>query len=161
MGELLDRGFQRQILIALQSAYPRSVKPTEMFGEQADNRLLVNLAYLDEHDLIDLTLSTFMDGEITLDAAKITAAGMDFIADDGGLSAILGVVTVKLHEDTIRQLVIDKIQKADGDQSVKSALIDKVKSLPAEALGKLAVDGLGTAISKAPDALNFLTDMLG
>lgn len=63
---------------------------------------------------------------------KITARGMDFLADDGGLSAILGVVTVKLHEETLKELIGQKISESDLTAPEKSRLLDQLKSLPAK-----------------------------
>ena len=47
--------------------------------------------------------------------------------DDGGLSAILGVVTVKLHSDTIQALLNTKIDQADIPPEEKSKLKDYPK----------------------------------
>jgi len=151
MGELLDRQFQKEILDNLKAMYPRQTDLKATFGEQTDNRLLVNLSYLHEHGLIDLKSTLYLSGEIGLHYAKITAKGMDFIADDGGLSAILNVLTVKLHEDTIKSLLIDRIQASDAEPNVKDTLIQKVKSLPAESLGSLVQKGLDAGLEQLPN----------
>lgn len=161
MGELLDRAFQRQLLGELQDLYPTPANIPQRWGAQPDNRLLVNLHYLDEHGLIKLASKTMMSGDIMMMFAKITAAGMDFIADDGGLSAILGVVTVKLHDDTIRKLLIEKIEKADGDETLKQKMIAKVKELPSDALGAVAMSGLGAALDQTPHLFALLRMILG
>src|SRR3546814_18958908 len=75
---------------------------------------------------------------------KITAKGIDFIADDGGLGAILNVQTIRLHEDSIRALLIKQVAASDVSQSVKERLVDKIKSMPA--------DGIGTLTEKALEA---------
>lgn len=151
MGELLDREFQRELLNDLKQLYPRSADLQRSYGEQDDNRLLVNLWYLNEHGLIDLNATRLASGGIKLHNAKITASGMDFIADDGGLSAILGVVTVKLHEDTLKALLVEKIQKSDAPQSVKDKLIERLKSIPSEALGKLTQRALDAGLDHVQD----------
>ncbi|WP_217568820.1 hypothetical protein [Mesorhizobium sp. GbtcB19] len=161
MGELLDRGFQRQLLSELQDLYPQSADVNRSWGQQHDNRLLVNLEYLREHGLVEFTWTRFLSGDIHMHTAKITAAGMDFIAADGGLGAILGVVTVKLHDDTIRQLLISKIEKSDGDQSVKDQMIAKVKALPSDALGSVAMAGLGAALDQTPHLFTLLRTVIG
>ncbi|HCO54679.1 MAG TPA: hypothetical protein DIT93_06630 [Pelagibacterium sp.] len=160
MGELLDRDFQRYLLNELAGLYPQSADIKRSFGDQTDNRLLVNLQYLHEHGLVDFKFTEFMSREIQMHSAKVTARGMDFLADDGGLSAILNVVTVKLHDDTIRDLLINRIDQAPGDPTVKAKLIDRIKSLPAEALGKLTMDGLDAAMAKAPDLLSLLGEII-
>lgn len=161
MGELLDRGLQHQILNQLRDIYPHQGTVQKLWGTQSDNSLLVNLSYLNEHGLIDLTTKTLMSGEILLGFAKITARGMDFIANDGGLSAILGVVTVKLHEDTIKALLIQKVEAADGDATVKAKLIAKIKDIPSESLGTVTQRALDAGLDLAPDLLGSLSKWLG
>src|SRR3546814_5739628 len=68
---------------------------------------------------------------------KITAKGIDFIADDGGLGAILNVQTIRLHEDSIRALLIKQVEASNVSQSVKERLVDKIKSMPADGIGTL------------------------
>lgn len=159
MGELLDRAFQREILGRLSESYPRSMHPRE-FDAPSANQLTVNLCYLHEHGLITLVTQRVMSGEVHLGMATATARGLDFLQDDGGLSAILGVVTVKLHDDTIRNLLIQRIEATPGDKSTKDLLIKKIKALPADALGKLTIDGLGAALAKAPDVLHLIGNLL-
>jgi len=158
MGELLDRSIQRDLLRSLADRYPQQafMKDLPDFG---GNTRAVNLAYLQEHGLVTVQWYASMEGREPI-AASITAHGLDFLTDDGGLGAILGVVTVKLHDDTIRRLLIDKIEKADGDKSIKDQLIAKVKELPADALGSVAMTGLGAALDQAPNLLSLLRAIL-
>ena len=58
-------------------------------------------------------------------------------ADDGGFSAILNVVTVQLHENTIRDLLIAKTESASIPRAKRSALIQAIRNLPGKAFGKL------------------------
>jgi hypothetical protein len=53
---------------------------------------------------------------------KITSRGIDFLADDGGLAAILGVVTVKLHEETLKALLEAGVDALPPPQTAKSTL---------------------------------------
>lgn len=161
MGELLDRAFQRYLLTELRDVYPKPADIRRSWGDQPDNKLLVNLSYLHEHGLVNFHSAAMMSGDIHMHSAKITAAGMDFIADDGGLSAILGVVTVKLHEDTIKALLIEKVQASDGDKSVKESLVAKIKELPSEGLGTLTQRTLEAGLDHVPDLLGSLSRWLG
>ncbi|ESX95877.1 hypothetical protein X755_20985 [Mesorhizobium sp. LNJC405B00] len=86
----------------------------------------------------------------------MTAAGMDFLADDGGLSAILGVVTIRLHEDTIKALLIDRIEKSDAPASVRTKLVDQIKALPAEATKALTLDAIKAGLANMPEFLTWL-----
>ena len=56
-----------------------------------------------------------------------TGNGMDFLADDGGLSAVLDAVTVKLHENTLKKLIANRISESDLPASEKSQLLDQIK----------------------------------
>lgn len=160
MGELLDRNFQRDILRQLSELYPRQADVERSWGSQSDNRLLVNMFYLNEHELIELNSKTYMDGQIRLHSATITAKGLDFIADDGGLSAILGVVTVKLHQDTVRELLVAKISSVNAPDTTKEHLIARIRGLPAEALGNLTQKALDAGLSSIPNFAVWLTNAL-
>ncbi|WP_144223467.1 hypothetical protein [Mesorhizobium amorphae] len=156
---MLNRTMQRRILEELATAYPgiARVRPTQ--GETLQE-LQANLFYLAQHELVEVNSTLLMNGERSFATPGITAKGLDFLADDGGLSAILGVVTVKLHDDTIRSLLIDKIETAKGDNSVKSKLIDKVKGLPADALSTVVTKSLDAALGATPNLLPLLTNIL-
>ena len=93
-----DRKIQRQIFETLRTAYPKRVDTRSMtFSDTVGE----NLAYLEEHGLVDAKWA----GNFAVANAKITARGIDFLSDDGGLSTILDTVTVKLHSDTIKELL--------------------------------------------------------
>lgn len=160
MGELLDRSFQRKILDELAHGYPSAVDIPKTFGAQYDNRLLVNLSYLSEHGLVEMKLQRYISGDLRIYTATITASGLDFLADDGGLSAVLGVVTVKLHEDTVKGLLIQEVAASTADASVKDRLIDRIKELPAEATATLATKVLEAGIAQLPNAVGLLQKLL-
>lgn len=131
----LDRALQLDLLKRLSDVYPRTISVQSWLNE-SDN-VNPNLHYLLAHGLITGAASNDMSGAKEFVVAEITAAGLDFLADDGGLSAILGVMTVKLHEDTIRQLLIDRVEASNFDQEERSSLVAMIRSLPAKALGTL------------------------
>ena len=151
----LDRNLQREILKELNNIYPDS-KTYEYWIDAAIAQVVgvietvgeaelyiakrsANLRYLAEHGLVvcnDKDLSA---------TVKITAKGIDFLADDGGLSAILGVVTVRLHSDTIQTLLDAKINEANIPLEEKSRL----KSI----LSKMGDVALAKFIEKAIDAV--------
>ena len=160
MVELLDRAFQRVVLQQLAELYPRSVDVDQSFADNL-NRAKVNLCYLAEHGLVSTVAQNFLDGGYAIISAKISAKGLDFLADDGGLSAILGVVTVRLHEDTVKALLIDTVQQSPGDETLKSKLIDAIKKQPAEALSTLTTKILEASLAQLPTALPLLQKLLG
>lgn len=93
--------------------------------------------------------------------AKATAAGMDFLADDGGLSAILGVVTIKLHDDTIRQLIEARIQSAELPETAKSHLLKSLREAPGETIKLLTEKLLDAGLANLPAALPLIQRVLG
>lgn len=157
----LNRGRQLEILNALADAYPRYVTSKELPGDK--DEVNINLHYLIEHRLVSGTIADFMSGERFVPAAVITASGLDFLADDGGLSAILGVVTVKLHEETIRQLLIDRVNRADLPAEQRSSLLQVIRKLPARALQiateKLLENGADRMLDEAPSIYTWLTQL--
>jgi hypothetical protein len=159
LGELLDRAFQRSLLQTLAEAYPRSVEPKK-FGSFEDNRVAVNLLYLQEHGLLTCKTMKVLSGEVLIAPATITARGLDFLADDGGLSAVLGVVTVRLHEDSVKALLIERVANSNEDQSVKDRVIEQIKSLPAEALSTLTMKTLESSLAQIPNIMPILQKLL-
>ena len=91
----------------------------------------------------------------------ITAQGLDFIEDDGGLSAILGVVTIKLHEDSLKALLTDAVNESREPDTVKARLIDQIRSLPADATKKVVLDAAKAGLAAAPSIAAMLGKSLG
>lgn len=150
---MIDREKTRKILERLDAASP-SIVVAEELADIADGAQLADLVqYLREHRFLTADIRGF-DGEVTW--AKITAAGRDYLAEDGGLTRELGVVTVKLHEDTLRQIFINRVKASDADETVKSKLVDQLKALPAEGLSKLAEKALEEGLRYMPHALQWL-----
>lgn len=156
MGELLDRIYQKEILEILASSYPASPSPMiKAFGE-LDSRFSVNIFYLMEHGLVKVGYTEPSPGRFHFISAKITAKGLDFLQDDGGLGAVLGIVTIQLHDETLKQLLIRKIEDSADRDEVKSQFIAKVKSLPAEALQKITLDLVDKGLANLPSLSTLL-----
>lgn len=160
---MLNRDFQRAILQRLAELYPaENSYPERLFPDIPPPALKVNLAYLSEHGLVTLRLYPTSDDPTPMPlSVKITAAGLDFLADDGGLTAILGVITVRLHDDTIRKLLIQRIEEEDGDPDVKAQMIAAVKSMPAEAIKAVGGRAVEVGIAAAPAGLMALRSFIG
>lgn len=159
----LDRTLQRKLLEELREHYPAPYFTSRMDHLHADHsHLMVNAAYLIEHDLLDgqIRMTSTGRGDFMPTQLVLTAKGLDFLEDDGGLTAILGTLTVRLHADSIRDLLTARIEAAELEDSVKSQLISEVKSLPAKGLeamiGGLAREGL----ARMPNAIHWLQTAL-
>jgi hypothetical protein len=117
--------------------------------------------YLEEHRLCKSGLQIGAGGDIMFGASSITAADLDFLADDGGLSAILGVVTVKLHANTIRDLIAAKIEATAMPAEKKSTLKQRLAALSDTGLTAATTDLVRTGLDHLPDAAHWLSKLVG
>ena len=117
---MLDRALQKHLLEQLAEAYPERRLDLLPDDDPDEKHKIANLVYLEEHQLVEAGLDQGLDGHYSHYGAKITARGLDFLQDDGGLTAILGTVTVKLHEDTIRDLLKTKLENSRGESQRSS-----------------------------------------
>lgn len=92
MSQMLNRELQRTLLQRLAVSYPDAVERNELEAIAPARAYIVNMSYLAEHGLVSTLV---IAGYIS--SARITARGLDFLADDGGLTAMLGAVSVRLH----------------------------------------------------------------
>ena len=167
---MLNREFQKECLVLLKGNYPEQVKGQEfsrLYFERtpiAENAsfdevwsshvnepfVLATLSYLSEHNLIETERVSFED---YIPRAKITAKGLDFLEDDGGLSAILNTVTVKFDVDNIRQLVEAGLLQAHMPEEQKGALQEAIRNAPGTilqtAMAKMVEKGIGDPIGTA------------
>lgn len=145
----LDRDMQRKVLEACRDMYPQAADPMKLLAAcdvEDFEPFMANVAYLTEHGLVDCKLLRVQNGPPALGPCTITARGLDFLVDDGGLTAILGTVVVKLHADTIRAMLLAKAEASSLPAPEKSALRKQIEALPASALqaatSRLAQEGL-------------------
>lgn len=162
----LDRNLQHEILKELNNIYPDSktyeywidatiAQVTGVIETVEEAELYIakrsaNLRYLAEHGLVvcnDKNLSA---------TVKITAKGIDFLTDDGGLSAILGVFTVKLHSDTI-QALLNKIYQTDIPPEEKGRLKGILNRMGNVALTKFTEKVIDAVTS--PQIINLLQNL--
>lgn len=150
MGELIDRDLQRALLNQLRDAYPDNIEFKVHREDVAERANGVNLAYLMEQGLVAGTADhRYVEDQAKTYSVRITARGLDFLADDGGLGAILGIVTVRLHDDTIRDLLLARV---DDDRHVsedeKRGLRAAIRGLPAEALKEVVKEAVKLGLGR-------------
>lgn len=155
----LDRDLQKTLLTKLAEAYPESTNVDSV--HEPGDPVTINLWYLEEHGLVECIKHQFMNDPPLVSAARITNKGLDFLADDGGLTAILGTLTIKLHADTLRDMLESRISESDMPKPEKSKLIEHIRSLPAEALKTATTHLLKQALEHLPDAIPLLQKLLG
>jgi hypothetical protein len=145
----IDREYQKNLLSFLLEDFPsyeNSFEHCKMLADEDSDKYVANVEYLQRHGLLEdgVSLDFAMDGTpfVSIKAfPKITEAGIDFMLDDGGLSAILHVKTVKIHPDSIKALLEERVRASDLTDSDKSSLVQKIRHLP-EASAKTLLDKL-------------------
>ena len=165
---ILDRDIQLLMMRKMQIVYPSYYDfdtdyPT---GHQDRERALKNLYYLRAHELVEaksVIITEYMDGELGLDfgSSTLTHHGMDFLADDGGLSAILNVVTVKLETQTLKAILVNKINQSDLDPERKQSMNLALEELPAESIKHLTTKLLDECVDNLPAAVLLIGTWLG
>lgn len=162
-GDFMDRALHRAILQELRAVYPRTINYQSLVGEQRLVKITA-LYYLSQHELIDVVWSREIGSQPRPMMTRITEKGLDLIADDGGLGAILGVVTIKLHSDSIRDLLSQRIQELVTDPEEQSSLTQAIRTLPAKSLEtlaeKLVEKGLDVGLAAAPIAGTWLIQLV-
>lgn len=163
----LDREIQKNLLTDLRRGYPGQMPPNEYLPEWAKSDedqapYVQNLYYLEEHGLVELLKSQEIGRRVPrVGAARITAQGMDFLENDGGLSAILGTVTVRLHADTIRDLIEAKIYESeDVPEEDKPRLIAALKEMREEGLKQMTQRVVSYGLDQAPGAWSAIIQAL-
>lgn len=143
------RHIQNKLLTALYEVYPDPLNGTDCldllteFGDFSNQ--IANIKYLVDHGLISENslnkLSSSNGDTYTLcpNFMTITTKGIDFIRDDGGLSAILNVMTIKIHNETLEKLE-NIIKQSSLTDKEKKKFIDKLKELPAEGIKHLVFE---------------------
>lgn len=144
----IDRNLQKQVLENLMEAYPNHLPSetytniTNLFAD--DDSFVGNLLYLEDHGLIYSGLKQGFGGySISSSAMKITAKGIDFLQQDGGLSAILNVTTIKFHREAV--VVLE-------DLIALSNMTTEEKEKAKSTLGELSLEALKVVVQTATTA---------
>lgn len=165
----LDRQLQLELLNKISECYPfvwddylRKPDSEEYF------KIAVNLNYLKGHGLISEDSTAVRHnftgeggGTLLIMKPKITEKGLDFLKDDGGLSAILGVVTVRFEADTIRTILQFKVDQSDLSPADKKSMIDSLQELPSESIKHLTMKLLDEGLENLPNAILLIGKYLG
>lgn len=115
-----------------------------------------HLCYLEELGLVKVS-GVPLHGFRAIHGVKITAKGIDFLADDGGVGAILSVVTIKIHEDSIRLLISQRIDASALAEGDKDSLKATLKSLPGEGLKHLMTKLVDASLDSLPKTIDLFS----
>jgi len=158
-----DRAMQRELLLVLAESHPHEQNIKILMGRTGQSQSVIeaNLAYLDGHGLVQAKWVKTSHTHEALQSARLTAKGCDFLSDDGGLSAILGVVTIKFHDDTLKSLLDARIMASDLPPAQKQKYLDQLQSLPADATKRLVLNLVDAGLENWHRVLPLLQNILG
>ena len=151
-----NREFQLDVLNALRDAYPRELHLGRLPAPPEGSDKTATIYYLGEHGLVDARRTPSFSDSIGITHARITAQGIDFLEDDGGLAAILGVVTIKLDPDDLRTLMVSRVESSDLPSEDKQSLIHAIGSYSAKVLREVTVRLVSEGLARSPDVLQLL-----
>lgn len=154
--EKLNRDLQRALLTRLGEQYPRQCDPSELGFDGDEPEWIVNILYLSEHGLVDSTSDEMLGRGHRVHLAGITAKGLDFLQDDGGLGAILNVVTVRLEAETLKAIIGERIDGSALPDPEKRKLRRWLDTAGSEALKDATKRLVGAALDHAPGAFQLL-----
>lgn len=158
----MNNEIYRRILSALEESYPAPVQPLRLKEKLADideRTLYKELHHLGELELVTASM-TITAHSIIPGTAKITAKGRDWLKPDGGLTAELNTVIVRVHAQTIRDIINAQIELSELDASAKSQLKDAVRNLPAHTLQEVVTGLVQKGLEHSPNAINWLMSLL-
>lgn len=156
---ILDRNYQRELLERMAESYPLEWDCRTLmrsWGEADQKRFIANAKYLEEHGLAKVPIDANLQGISLVGLPRITAKGLDFLADDGGLSAILGIVTIKLHDETLTRLIQAHIDQLPDGEEDKAPLRRAFATLSSAALESIAGRLVGLGVSALPQTAHEL-----
>lgn len=152
----LNRKLQHDILVALSKVYPNSLLVSELPGFADSREFMGNLFYLQEHGII-------AGGDIrepgrcrSMVDAQITKTGLDFLADDGGLRAILGARTVKFDADELLEAVAESLKHGGISGEVRAAVQVRLEALETSAWRKPILQVIKGSAFTGPEQLEAL-----
>lgn len=162
-----DRLLQREMLTILINAYPGSPNDFDYDPGIIDDvdhfKLAANLIYLAQHQLIQIVMPKSElepeDWRWMFDSAKATCKGVDFMLNDGGLTAILNIQTFNIHRDTITALE-DIISLSNLPEPEKAGIVSKLQQLPSTAIEHLTKELLVKGALNLPAALPLIQKFL-
>ena len=129
--------------------------------DEQERKYAANLQYLADHGLAESQISIGIDGHMSFGPPRITHRGLDFLADDGGLGAVLNTLTVKFDARQLAEMLATRVEALpSGTAEERATLATAIRALPAKALETLSTKILAWGIASAADALPFIQNLL-
>lgn len=155
----IERELQLKLLLKMKESYPESIDIQKEFENHNDPNLHANLFYLEEHELIEAKAKRedVFGAPCQIFRARITAKGLDFLEDDGGLSAILNKIIISFDIENIRKMLNEKIVKLSIEEEKKKTFMEKIKQMPAIVLKNVCIKLIEKGIENLPEIITNLT----
>ncbi|MDT8895456.1 hypothetical protein RSO41_12395 [Halomonas sp. I1] len=145
------------ILHKAEEAFPEPIDVDPLNSELGDDTVTGAIDYLVDHGLVDVWAKrTRMSGIGSYAEIRINGKGIDLLRDDGGMTARLNVITVRLEADTLRILINQRIDNSDESTHRKLQLREWVSSLPERALNDLTSQLIRRGLQEAPGTIQWL-----
>ena len=131
---ILDRKLQLEILEALEEVYPDSLLVAALPRFVENREYMGNLFYLQEHGVIEGDDFREPGKCRSMVDVQITKDGLDFLAGDGGLKALLDRSQMRLHREDVTAAITTGIQQAGIDVEKQDKIKADLKALDCEEL---------------------------
>ena len=155
-----DRVIWTEMLNAAAETYPDAVEADQWNTALSKSTANANITYLVDHGLVT-GLSRRRMGDIdSYGEITITSAGLDHVSLDGGLTAELGVVTVRIERDTIQALVAAQIEMTDATRQEKTLLRQQLQALSKEGHQRLAKQLIQLGLEAVPNSIQWLQKLI-
>ena len=154
----MDKAYLQEILITLKECYPGESQ--DVYDLRDEKTMLSHMRYLHEYGLIDsgIAIHEGFDGiDYSRSGAKITARGLDYLAEDGGLYAELGTVTVKLHPESIKDLIELSLAQRGVEPEKRNAIKKFLDTASTETVKALTNRLIDAGIKHSPDVMSFFS----
>lgn len=156
-----------KILTKLGEYYPTPARSNQ-FSEiekitvNDDDILVANIVYLEQHGLLISGLKHGLNGHVIYTGGLVlTKDGIDYIREDGGLTALRDKagVNYQLHEALLSEL-IRLIQASPDTDHDKEALASQLRALPAATIKHLYMKLLDQGVSYLPGIFQLIQKLL-
>ena len=132
-----NKEVQIEILKKLKENPTKAYEIDDLLNIADHETIIRNIEYLCGHKLLTRKQVHFFGGHNIPISIRITSLGIDKIDPEDGIGEIINTVTVKFHQDTIRKLLINKINGENIPDNEKSKIIEYIKTIPKTATNKV------------------------
>ncbi|WP_319761870.1 hypothetical protein [Maridesulfovibrio sp.] len=123
------------------------------------DKLVYHFNYLKDNKFI--TMGSEMGTGGVPPFITITNLGIDFLTDDGGLSAKLKTITIKFDLDNLREIVAEGILKSGLPEEKEGIIRKAIKSAPETAIKEITTKLIGSALENPAAAAKIVAASLG